>query len=477
MTAEIACEVCVLGGGPAGSILAWRLSELGYDTLLVDRTGTNDRPRAESLAPSILPILDSLRLRDTVEAAVFRREKRALLRWGTNDVQVKDFDEAPALLVERTRLDDLLRKAAASAGARPVMSATARAPQCRQRGGWLVPVATSAGPVVIATKFLADARGRRPRSSVDDGAPRTAALAASFAPSDRAFTETRIEAGIDEWFWGSPLPDGRYAASIFLDAGRVAGLRGHVRMELFRRLLSRSKLLADLLRGELVGPISVRDATPRIGNDPIGHDFIRVGEAAVAIDPLSSQGIQAALLSSIQGSAAVHTILTAGCDPAPALEFYRERQQATAARSRQTAAGFYRAYHDQSPFWTRRSSPAENRAAEAEHRANTSPPSKLRISQALRITEVPVLSGALIRRTPALCHPRLKQPTAYLGGVALAPLVDEARDTSAADQILSRWTRRMPLETAQKIMSWMWAVGILDPLPDASRDHATSARR
>ena len=63
MKAGVEGEICVLGGGPAGSVIARSLAELGHDVLLVDRTVGENVPRAESLAPSIAPILDSLRLR------------------------------------------------------------------------------------------------------------------------------------------------------------------------------------------------------------------------------------------------------------------------------------------------------------------------------------------------------------------------------------------------------------------------------
>ena len=84
---------------------------------------------------------------------------------------------------------------------------------------------------------------------------------------------------------------------------------------------------------------------------------------------------------------------------------------------------------------------------------------------------------ALIRRAPALCHPRLEQPTAYFGGSRSPRWLTKHAIRRRQTRFFRGWTRRMPLETAQKIMTWMWAVGILDPLPGASRDHATSARR
>src|SRR4030081_3077694 len=143
MRPDIAAEICVLGGGAAGAVggrrgggggpgvgvWARRLAELGHDTLLIDRTAGAKPPRAESLAPSILPILESLHLRDDIEAAVFRRERQALLLWGSRFIHEKTFADAPSLLIERTAFDTLLRRAATRAGVRLMAPARARAPQ------------------------------------------------------------------------------------------------------------------------------------------------------------------------------------------------------------------------------------------------------------------------------------------------------------------------------------------------------------
>src|SRR5262245_284819 len=336
MTPDVAAEICILGGGPAGAVVARRLAELGHDTLLVDRADEDGPARAESLAPSILPILESLQLRAEVEAATFGREHLALVRWVSSAIVDKEVAGAPALLIERTQFDKRLRGAAARAGVRLMPAARARAPRRLPSGGWAVPVATAQGETLVTAGFLVDARGKRRRTGKEDGAPGTAAITAAWAPADRSFVETRIEAGSDAWFWGSPLPGGAYAATIFLDAERMAGVSTASRAVCYRRLLAQSQLLGRLLRGKMLGPVRVCDATGRMSPDLIGHNFIRVGEAAVAIDPLSSQGIQDAILSAIQASAAVHTLLTAA-DSIPALESYRDRRQA--ARSEERRVG------------------------------------------------------------------------------------------------------------------------------------------
>ena len=477
MTSTLEGEICVVGGGPAGAVIARCLAALGHDVVLVERGAARSRhgrkARAESLAPSILPILDSLGLRDVVETSAFMREERSLVLWGSGDVEVKIWDAAPSLLIERALLDDRLRAAASGGGARVIAPAAARAVR-HEAGEWLVPVATSAGPLAIKARFFVDARGKRGHPCIADGAPTTVAMSAPWLPGDGSHVETRIEAGRDEWMWGNPLPDGSYAATIFVDSARVAGLRSHGRAALCRDILLRSKLLAGLTKGRLIGPVDVRDATPRVNRDPIGHDFIRVGEAAVAIDPLSSQGIQTALLSAIQGSAAVHTILTAGCDAGPALAFYRERIQTTAARSRAAAARLYREHPAQTPFWMRRSLAAGTSAPEDRPQAIAELPSSLGVACSLRVVDIPVLSGAFIRCARALHHPGLEEPVAYLGGIALVPLVLDLPGPSTPDEIMRRWSKLMPAQAAWNIMNWMFAVGILVSHPETRT--ALSAR-
>src|SRR5262249_13626225 len=152
------------------------------------------------------PILESLQLRAEVDAAAFGREQRALVLWASSDVEEKEFPGAPALLIERTQFDRRLRRAATRAGVRLIPAARARAPRRLPSGGWAIPVTTREQATLVTASFLVDARGKRRRGGTDDDAPRTAAISATWAPADLSFGETRIEAGSDAWFWGSPLP-------------------------------------------------------------------------------------------------------------------------------------------------------------------------------------------------------------------------------------------------------------------------------
>jgi len=456
-------EICVLGGGPAGAIIGRRLAELGHNTVIIDRCLPAQPHRVESLAPPVLQILDSLALSEAVAAATVQCEMRALVRWESNSVQSKLL-EFPTILVWRSLFDRRLRELAAKAGAHLLTSASGRTPERKPSGGWLISVITSEGTVSITADFLVDARGKRRGTSLHQEGPWTAALSAAWNCPNANYRETRIEAIENEWLWGCPLRDGLYSATIFLDPARIAGLRETERAGLYKKLVSHSQLLRNLLHGEMVSRIFVRDATSRIVKDLIGPDFIRTGEAAFSIDPLSSQGVQRAILCAIQGSAAVHTIRS-GHDSLAAMAFYRDRQQHAAQQASLNATGYYRESRYQTgQFWIGKGATINGTSPlqEPQYEGPSVLPSYVRLSAAVQIVEVPVLSGNLIRPAPALSHPRLEQPIAYLGEIALAPLAYDLVDGLAREQLLRRWTERMPSQTAWHIFRWMCAYGIVE---------------
>jgi flavin-dependent dehydrogenase len=457
-------EICVLGGGPAGSIIGGRLARLGHAVVIIDRCPPAQRHRVESLAPPVLPILDSLALSEAAMAAVIQCDRRVLVRWESFSVQSKIL-EPPAFLIRRSVFDWKLRELAAKAGAYVLAPASARTPERNPSGGWLISIRTAEKLISIAAEFLVDARGKRPSATIHWQGPKTAALSAAWKTRNSNFRETRIEAAENEWLWGCPIGDRNYSATIFLDSARTAGLGESQRERLYKKILASSQLLAGLLHGEIISPICIRDASSRIMKDIIGNDFIRIGEGAFSIDPLSSQGIQRAIISAIQGAAAVHTIRT-GRDSLAAMAFFRDRQEKAAHRASAHAARFYQQSRNQvGAFWKHRHGRFASTLSDPNlHHDLPKPlPSHVRLSGALRVIDVPVLSETIIRPAPALSHPRLEQPIAFLGGIPLAPLVSGLVDGLTSEQLLTRWTQRIPRQTAADIFRWFCANGILEP--------------
>lgn len=471
-------EVCVLGAGPAGATIARRLAQLGHAVCLLEAAPFPRRRIGELLPPSILPLFETLGLRAVMETAGFLRPAATLLAWSSAGVSRKTTSGAPGFQVDRGRFDALLLDAARQSGVQVMQPVTAARPQRDPHQGWVIRLHTDGAAVPsLHARVLVDATGRRglgPHQRTRTTAP-TLALYGYWYGVPGPGAEARVEAGPDAWYWGAALPDGSLNAAVFLDTAAGAGL-GRARLEaLYRTHLAQSCLLRSCLVGRLDGGLQVCDATGFLEAQPIGQDFVRVGEAAYAVDPLSSQGVHLAMLSALQGSIALHTILTVPAQAEAACEFYRTQQAATVARSQRTAAQLY-ALADRwaaAPFWQRRATaPAAATPPEATTpMVRPLPPQQgLRLADTLQVVETPAIVGDLIARVPALLHPSLPQPVAFLGPTALAPLLRDIVPGRTAEAVLQRWTQRLPWRDGQRVLHWLWQMGLVMPIAEQLKE-------
>jgi flavin-dependent dehydrogenase len=410
------------------------LAELGHRVLLLEQSQVPRRRIGESFPPSILHALEALGLRPAVEAAGFLRPRGAILRWSGDHYRPYGI---AGFHVDRGRFDGILLSAAVAAGVRVLRGARAGTPR-RCTEGWEIPV----GGDVVRARVLVQATGRRARRTAG---PRTLALWGYWQGCSLPGVEARVEATKDAWYWGSPLPDGSFNAAVFVDMQPGAARR-------YRELLSASSLLSPCLEGSLEGSVMACDATPYEDDDPISEVHLRVGDASCAIDPLSSQGVQQALMSALQGAVALHTLIASPADGDAAIEFYRARQAGASAATARTCARLYREQRfSAAPFWFARAGPAEDQTR-APQRGSPLPPDRpLSLAAATRIVDMPILDGDRIRRVASVHHPALAQPAAFLGRVALAPLARQLDGRTAAQ-----------LGWSGPVLDWFWQNGLMD---------------
>ncbi len=444
-------EVCVIGAGPAGSTVARLLAELGHTVLLVEQSQFPRRRIGESFPPSILQVFDALGLRAAIEQAGFLRPAGTIVNWSSDGTVTMPMGAKAGFHVDRGYFDLLLLEMAVRQKVALLQPARACRPR-RTPNGWVIPIRSTSAGMLVHARVLVDASGRRvgPR-----GSPRTLAMWGYWRGVANTGNEARVEATRDGWYWGAPLPDCTFNAAVFMDASSGAATR-------YREYVSRSTLLRHCLDGVMDGEVHACDATPYADDDPIGPNHLRVGEASYAVDPLSSQGVQHALSSALQGSIAMHTLLAAPANGEGAIEFYRARQAEAVADSARTAARIY-AREDRfasEPFWSRRAAqPADVPLAHTE-RGPLPNDRALRLAAAARIVYTPVLSGDRIRRMQALDHPRLARPVAFLGGVALAPLMRQVSDGRTAGELARCWP--LDLADSRRVLEWLWNTGLLD---------------
>jgi flavin-dependent dehydrogenase len=498
VTAELRADICILGGGPAGAVAAWKLAKLGYDVIVVER-GARAPPRVgEALSPGIWTLLEQLDLTDVISGAGFRPTAESLVFW-SDDVREMEHPDPPGLMVDRARFDALLLGHARKAGARVFEPAMAERPERAEGkvGGWLVRVrgrdagTANGARFAIDARFMIDARGRAAGfggAKVRDGASTVALNGVWSAPANFG-AATRVEAAPAEWLWAAMRPDGSVSAMVFTDTERYREERanGVSREALYRRLLERSALLGATPAGRLVCGVTVHDATSLHALDAVGDDALKVGEAAFTLDPLSSTGVQRAMQSGWQGAIVAHTLLSKPSQAAVAREFYEQAQAAVVTRHREWAAQTYgesRVAARGDSFWNRRSAartPATPRGfprrsgargwrgAAAAHRGSTAPAAAvsgdtvLRLSRAAIMVPTPCVVGDFIETRTALSHPALERPVAYLGDVEISPLLEALPALLTLSELRQRWSRLLARDTVSTLSDWLMRQDILVP--------------
>jgi flavin-dependent dehydrogenase len=459
-------DVCIVGAGPAGSALAIRMAQLGYDVCVIERSAFPRSHIGESLSPGVWPQLKMLGAADTVADAGFRPCRTSIVKWESETAIRRDLGAGAGLLVDRARFDMLLLDCARAHGVRVLQPAVLRA-QTRREDGWDLEVETEGGKNTIHAGFLADARGRSATSSNRNQRTghRTMALYGYWRGS-KLPREPRIEAGCEAWYWGVPLPDGTYNAIVFVDAVdfRAKGVASLTAA--YDILLHRSGLMTDCRDFILTGPVRVADATPHLDGESIAFRSIKVGEAALALDPLSSSGVQKAINTALTAAVVINTTLRCQSRADTASAFYKSNLAQASEQHRRWAAQHYAsaAVVNTGRFWQTRATdmPAEaplhhsidfGRNARADLRVALSPEAVL--------ANKPCIVGDLIALRPALCHPTLDRPVAFLGKWEMADLLRPLQDGMALSELMDRW--QIPIESKPVIAKWFLDHCVLQP--------------
>jgi len=479
---RLSADVAVIGAGPAGCVFAARMAALGFDVCLIERARFPRPHLGESLSPGLLPMLSSIGMAEAVQRAGFRRVHDVSSNWEGRETTRHD-PRGQGLLVDRGAFDAALLAVAVARAVRVLQPALARV-QARAAEGWVLRIEHDGAPIELACKFLGDASGRAARLG---GArrfmgPRTLALHGYWTGRGLP-RQPRIEAGAQAWYWGVPLPDGSYNTLVFMDAARIRDVRDDGGQSLEARLrgwLATSALLRGVEDATLLAAPRATDATPYLYEECVGARHVRVGDAALALDPLSSSGVQKAVQTALAAAIVANTLLRRPHDGAAARRYYQDNLADAAARHRGWAQGHYAAAGRADPFWTARAAPSgapgplpSSPQPAASPRATAPDDVPLRLSLDCQWEPVPCLGAEYVESKPALRHPGVDGPIAYLGGHELAPLLRAVRSGMTSHQLASCWSPGLPFDTGLSIARWLATRGVLEP--DAAHPAAKRA--
>lgn len=310
----------------------------------------------------------------------------------------------------------------------------------------------------VHANYIADAAGRArilegPKRAL--GVPTMAMYCYWKGVTDCEEGDTLVEAGRAAWYWGAPLPGGEFAAAVFVDPGRGSN---------YFELLHRSGLLAPRLRAATpCSPVRICDATAFEDLAPVTNTFIKVGDAALSLDPLSSQGVQTAIGTAMHAAVVLNTLIEKPEDTSLAMEFFRSRLDETARFHSAAASDFYSQHFAAKggDYWKKRALFPRRSIGAERPTAASAPNSLVHLSSDIVFTSVAIVDGVHVSRQPGV-KLRSRVFAFALDGIAVAPLLKDIDRPVPAMEVIRRWSRSIPVAKAIQLFDWAIKTGLVE---------------
>jgi flavin-dependent dehydrogenase len=419
-------HIVVLGAGPAGAATAIGLRRLGYPVTVV-----SDWRRFAAVEGVSQRVLEGLRhagLGGALSEAAMPATRQ--VRWNGEHLQMNQ-----EFLLDRQRFDRALRADLARAGVTLIEGrirevAHAEGHQVRLDDGQ-----------TLQAEFLVEARGRQAPLAADRmRGLETISLLNVWHDAPGA-PASAVESLDDGWAWMARLADGRCYWQITLDAQGVPTKAALPQYCATRR--RDSALVAELFGAQAMEPAQVhaRSSTAILAGECVGDDWIRVGDAAMAVDPLSGNGIFQSLSSALQAPVVINTLLRRPERAALARQFHQQRVEQLFMRFARIGRDFYGQEQTRAglPFWARRRGWPD---AQPLHLAAD--------WQSVQVARRPVLREGFVDEAEVVVTADQPLGVWHLQGVELAPVVRAVLAGQALDEVMNSHSE------AQRMMLRRW---------------------
>jgi len=308
-------DVALLGGGPAGCAAALALARHGFSTALLERSRYDNVRVGETLPPEVRFLLQGLGVWDQFVRHVPCASPGIRYVWGQKDVHDSNSIFNPygtSWHIDRGRFDAMLARTAENSGTYLFTGASRTSCSEGKSGDWEICAELGGEQFVVRAKLLVDATGRASMLARKRGARRIlydhlvgVVVFLSAQEGSPLGDSTFVEAVEDGWWYSALLPNSRAVVAHMTDADLNA--RGRNRpLEYWQSQLSKTihtKALINRCALDSGPHIFAADSSKL--NTPLGKNWLAAGDAAMAFDPLSSQGVYKALESGIRAARAI----------------------------------------------------------------------------------------------------------------------------------------------------------------------------
>lgn len=325
-----ACDILVIGGGPAGATAAILLAEKGYRVTVLEKARHPRFHIGESLLPANLPLLERLGVAEKVRAI-------GMEKWGAEfispwDGRCQEFQFANAwdkslpmsYQVRRSEFDEILIRQAAARGADVIEGCRVKDVEFPASGAVRVHAEHEDGRTqtwhaaeVIDASGRDTVLGNRLKLKKRNKKHNSAAMYAHFTGARRDCGRREGNIAIywfeHGWFWFIPLSDGTTSIGAVVWPHYMK-TRGVPLRDFFLGTIAQCPPLAERLSAAtLTSEVEATGNYSYACRRSHGRNYLLVGDAFTFIDPVFSSGVMLAMNG---GMAAAETLDACRSDPA-----------------------------------------------------------------------------------------------------------------------------------------------------------------
>lgn len=326
-------EICIAGGGPAGIATALSLNKRGVPCTVIEAAATVRPKVGETLPPGVLPVLHALNidfLLNVPEHAVCYGNSWI---WGSDEIQDKHFmmhAGGNGWHLKRDVFECQLLEEAEKRGVQVIRNAKIMQAETDENGKWKLQIKSGAKDIFHTCKILVDATGRNSKIARCLGLERQSydalvGVVARFALGKdiQLSHQTNIESNQNGWWYAAALAGGEIVTAFMTDANLLS--RDQLQVSGYWNSLQQTKLIRSLFPADFHPSdntvLQVQSAETSFLEKVYGENWVAVGDAAYAYDPVSSYGITSALGTGFYAGNAIADHIAGAAEAFPAYAY------------------------------------------------------------------------------------------------------------------------------------------------------------